>query len=51
MVDVFANPALRRIFLAFGGSLIGDGVFALSAGVYAYRTGGPAAVGGLAVVR
>ena len=51
MTDVFANPALRRIFLAFGGSLIGDGVFALSAGVYAYRTGGPAAVGGLAVVR
>ena len=31
MADVFANPALRRVFYAFGGSLIGDGVFALSA--------------------
>ncbi len=51
MVDVFANPALRRVFLAFGGSLLGDGVFALSAVVYAYRTGGPTAVGVLAVVR
>lgn len=51
MADVFANPSLRRIFLAFGGSLIGDGVFALSAVVYAYRSGGPTAVGALAVVR
>ncbi len=51
MSDVFANPALRKIFFAFGGSLIGDGVFALSAVVYAYRTGGATAVGGLAFVR
>ncbi len=51
MTSVFANRALRRIFLAFGGSLIGDGVFALSAIVFAYRHGGPAAVGGLAVAR
>jgi len=51
MANVFANPALRRIFLAFAGSLIGDGVFALSAAVYAYRTGGATAVGVLAVVR
>jgi MFS family permease len=51
MSDVFANRAMRRVFLAFAGSLIGDGVFALSAVVYAYRTGGPTAVGVLAVVR
>ncbi|MFI5036387.1 MAG: MFS transporter [Acidimicrobiales bacterium] len=51
MADVFANRALRRIFLAFGGSLIGDGVFALSAIVFAYRHGGATAVGALAVVR
>jgi len=51
MSNVFANRALRRIFFAFGGSLIGDGVFALSAVVYAYRTGGPTAVGVLAVAR
>jgi MFS family permease len=51
MADVFANRALRKIFSAFGGSLIGDGVFALSAIVFAYRHGGPSAVGGLAVAR
>jgi len=51
MANVFANTAMRRIFSAFGGSLIGDGVFALSAIVFAYRHGGPTAVGGLAVVR
>ena len=51
MTSVFANRALRRIFLAFAGSLIGDGVFALSAAVYAYRSGGATAVGVLAVVR
>jgi MFS family permease len=51
MSDVFANRAMRKIFAAFGGSLIGDGVFALSAIVFAYRHGGPTAVGGLAVAR
>ena len=51
MANVFANPALRRIFLAFGVSLIGDGVFSLSAVVYVYRSGGATAVGVLAVVR
>ena len=51
MADVFANRAMRRIFLAFGGSLIGDGVFTLSAVVYAYRTGGATAVGFVAVTR
>ncbi len=51
MANVFANRAMRKIFSAFGGSLIGDGVFALSAIVYAYRHGGPTAVGGLAVAR
>jgi len=51
MANVFANPAMRRIFLAFGGSLIGDGVFSLSAIVYVFRNGGATAVGVLAVVR
>ena len=51
MANVFANRAMRKIFLAFGGSLIGDGVFSLSAIVYAYRSGGPSAVGVLAFVR
>jgi len=51
MSDVVANRAMRRIFLAFAGSLIGDGVFALSAAIYVYRSGGTTAVGLLAVVR
>jgi MFS family permease len=49
--DVFANLAMRKLFVAFAGSLIGDGVFALSAVVYAYTTGGASAVGILAVTR
>ena len=51
MTHVVANPALRRIFAAFAGSLIGDGVFALSAAVFVYRSGGATAVGVLAVCR
>ena len=51
MANVFANGALRRIFLAFAISLIGDGVFSLSAVVFVYRSGGATAVGVLAVVR
>jgi len=49
--DVVVNRALRRIFLAFAGSLIGDGVFALSSAIYIYRHGGATAVGLLAIVR
>ena len=51
MADVLANRALRKIFYAFAGSLIGDGVFTLSAVVYAFLHGGPTAVGLLAFVR
>ncbi len=51
MADVLGNRALRKIFYAFAGSLIGDGVFTLSAVVYAFLHGGPTAVGVLAFVR
>lgn len=51
LVDVAANRALRRLFYAFAGSLIGDGVFTLSAVVYVFLHGGPSAVGVLAFVR
>jgi MFS family permease len=51
MSDVFANAAMRRIFAAFAVSLVGDGVFALSAAVYVYRHGGATAVGALTFVR
>ncbi len=49
--DVVTNVALRRVFGAFSVSLIGDGVFALSAAVYVYRHGGATAVGALTFVR
>ena len=51
MADVLSNRALRKIFYAFAGSLIGDGVFTLSAVVYAFLHGGATAVGVLAFVR
>ncbi len=51
MTNVFTNKAMRRLFIAFAGSLIGDGVFSLSAVVYAFRSGGASAVGVLAIVR
>ena len=51
MTNVFSNRAMRRLFLAFAGSLIGDGVFSLSAIVYAFNSGGASAVGILAIVR
>ncbi|MGH9020701.1 MAG: MFS transporter [Acidimicrobiales bacterium] len=51
MGDVMGNQALRRIFYAFAGSLIGDGVFTLSAAVYVFLHGGATAVGVLATVR
>jgi MFS family permease len=49
--DVIANQALRRLFYAFAGSIIGDGVFTLSAVVYVFLHGGATAVGILAFVR
>lgn len=49
--DVFRNPALRRLELAFAGSVVGDWAYAIAVSVYAYDQGGPAAVGVLAVVR
>jgi MFS family permease len=49
--DVFRNPGLRRIELAFAGSIIGDWAYAVGVAVYAYERGGPTAVGILGVVR
>ena len=49
--EVFRNPGLRRIELAFAGSIIGDWAYAVAVAVYAYAHGGPTAVGVLAVVR
>lgn len=49
--DVFANPGLRRIELAFAGSIVGDWAYAVAVAVYAYGHGGPTAVGVLGVAR
>jgi MFS family permease len=42
---VFGNKPLRRVQLAFFGSLIGDWAYGTALTVWAYRDGGPAAVG------
>jgi MFS family permease len=49
--EVFRNPGLRRIQLAFAGSIVGDWAYAVGVALYAYEQGGPTAVGVLAVAR
>lgn len=51
LAEVFRNRNLRRLNLAFAGSIIGDWAYAVGASVYAYRQGGATAVGVLGVVR
>jgi len=48
---VFRNPGLRRLNLAFAGSIIGDWAFAVVISLYAYEKGGPTALGVVGVVR
>jgi MFS family permease len=49
--DVFRNPGLRRLELAWTGSIVGDWAYATAFAVYAYQHGGPTAVGVVAAVR
>jgi MFS family permease len=49
--QVFANPGLRRIQLAFAGSIIGDWAYAVAVALYAFQQGGATAVGVLGVIR
>jgi MFS family permease len=49
--EVFRNPGLRRLQLAWAGSIVGDWAYATAFAVYAYQKGGPTAVGIVAVVR
>ncbi len=49
--DVFHNPGLRRLELAFAGSIIGDWAYGIAVAVYAYERGGATAVGVLGVIR
>lgn len=49
--DVFRNPGLRRIELAFAGSIVGDWAYNTAVALYAYEHGGPTAVAVVAVGR
>jgi MFS family permease len=49
--SVFANPGLRRLQLAFAGSIVGDWAYAVAVALYAFEQGGPTAVGVLGVIR
>ena len=49
--DVYRNPNLRRLQLAFAGSVAGQYAFAIAIAVYAYRHGGATSVGVMALVR
>ncbi len=48
---VFANPNLRRVQLAYGGSSIGNFAYGVAIAVYAYQHGGATAVGVVTAVR
>jgi MFS family permease len=49
--QVFANPDLRRLQLAWAGSLIGNWSYFVALAIYAYDQGGAAAVGVVSVIR
>jgi MFS family permease len=49
--SVFSNPGLRRLELAFAGSIVGDWAYAVAVALYAFEHGGPKAVGILGVIR
>jgi MFS family permease len=51
LANVFRNPGLRRVQLAWAGSIVGDWAYNMAVAVYAYHQGGATAVGVLAVVR
>jgi MFS family permease len=51
LARVFRNPGLRRVNLAFAGSVIGDWAAAIVVSIYAYERGGAAVLGILGVVR
>jgi MFS family permease len=49
--DVFANPALRRIELAWAASILGTWAYGIAVVVYAYEQGGATAVGVVGLAR
>jgi MFS family permease len=51
MRDAFQNRSLRRLQLAWAGSIIGSWAYAVALAVFAYRHGGASAVGFVALIR
>jgi MFS family permease len=51
MREVYRNRALRRLQLAWAGSIIGTWAFSVALAVYAYRQGGASAVGLVVLIR
>src|SRR5215212_3334617 len=51
MRDVFHNRELRRLQLAWTGSIIGSWAYSVAIVVYAYRHGGASAVGLMGLIR
>ena len=49
--DVFASAPLRRLQLAWAGSVLGGWAYLVALGVYAYDEGGAAAVGLVGLIR
>lgn len=49
--DVLSSPALRRLQLAWVGSILGGWAYLVALGVYAYGQGGAAAVGLVGLIR
>jgi MFS family permease len=49
--EVFRNTNLRRLQLAWGGSIIGHWAYGIALAVYAYEQGGVAAVGLVGLIR
>ena len=48
---VLSNPTLRRLQLAWVGSILGDWAYLVALGVYAYDQGGAGAVGLVGLIR
>jgi MFS family permease len=49
--EVYRNPALRRLQLAWAGSIVGSWAYNVALMVYAYRHGGASAVGLVGLIR
>jgi MFS family permease len=49
--DVFRNPNLRRLELAWSAAVVGHWAYLVAVNVFAYQAGGATAVGVLVVIR